>query len=87
MFLRMLAAAGAHSAEDLLTEVTAPTLVVAGERDTFTPLRYAEQMARQIRGAALLRLDGASHSAPLEQPERLQAAVLDFLARVYPDAG
>ncbi|MDB4931509.1 MAG: Beta-ketoadipate enol-lactone hydrolase [Myxococcaceae bacterium] len=85
MFLRMLAAAGAHTAEDLLPEITAPALIVAGERDTFTPVRYAEQLARQIHGATFLRLDGASHTAPLEQPERLQAAVLAFLDRVYGD--
>lgn len=87
MFLRMLSAAGAHTAEDLLPDVTAPTLVVAGERDTFTPVRYAEQMARQIPDARFLRLDGASHTAPLEQPERLQSEVLRFLAEVYADAG
>lgn len=87
VFLRMLAAAGAHNAEDLLPDVTAPTLVIAGDRDTFTPVRYAEQMARQIRGAELLRLDGGSHTAPLEQPERVGAAVLAFLARVEADAG
>ena len=61
--------------------------MVAGERDNFTPLRYAEQMERQIRGATFVRLDGASHTAPLEQPERLQEEVLRFLARVYADAG
>ena len=58
-----------------------------GERDTFTPVRYAEQMARQIAGATFLRLDGGSHTAPLEQPERLHAEVLRFLARVYGDEG
>jgi len=84
VFLRMLAAAGSHTAEDLLPDITAPTLVIAGDRDTFTPIRYAEQMARQIRGAELVRLDGGSHTAPLEQPERVQSAVQSFLARVYP---
>ena len=44
-------------------------------------------MARQIRGATFVRLDGASHTAPLEQPERLQDEVLRFLSRVHADAG
>ena len=82
MFLRMLKAAGEHSAEDLLPDVTAPALVVAGERDTFTPLRYAEQMARQIQRATLVVLKGGSHTAPLEQPELLSTAVREFLATV-----
>ena len=86
-FFRMLSAAGAHTAEDILHAVSAPALVIAGERDTFTPMRYAEQMARQIPDATLLRLAGGSHTAPLEQPSLVEDAVLSFLARVHGDAG
>ena len=87
MFLRMLAAAGAHSAEDLLPDIDRPTLVVAAERDSFTPTRWAEQMARQIPGAELLRVEGGSHAAPIEQPALINDRVLRFLSeRVYPSA-
>lgn len=78
-FFRMLAAAGAHSAEDLLPTIRVPTLVVAAENDSFTPVRYAEQMARQIPGATLVRLAGASHAAPLEQRDEVARAVQGFL--------
>lgn len=81
MFFRMLRAAGAHSAETLLPSVRAPTLVVAAERDTFTPVRYAEQMARQIPDAEILLVRGASHAAPIEQPELINRRVVDFLER------
>lgn len=81
MFFKMLRAAGEHSAEDLLTRITAPTLVVAAERDTFTPVRYAEQMARQIPDAELLMVYGASHTAPIEQPELIDHRVVGFLER------
>lgn len=81
MFFRMLTAAGVHTAEDILTSVEAPTLVVAAERDTFTPVRYAEQMARQIPGAELLFVARGSHTAPIEQPEVINPKVMDFLAR------
>lgn len=80
LFFRMLAAAGAHSAEDLLPSIRVPTLVIAAERDSFTPVRYAEQMARQIPGATLVRLEGASHAAPLEQRDEVAQAVQRFLA-------
>lgn len=87
MFLRMLAAAGAHSAEDLLPDIDCPTLVVAAELDSFTPTRWAEQMARQIPHAELLRVEGGSHAAPIEQPALINDRVLRFLSeRVYPDA-
>src|SRR5205814_1658570 len=51
MFLRMLRAAGAHSAESWLGEVDVPTLVVAGEKDTFTPPSLSTVMAERIPGA------------------------------------
>ncbi len=85
MFFRMLHAAGVHSAEDILASVKTPVLVVAGTRDTFTPSRYAEQMGRQIPGAELLLVPEGSHTVPLEQPERVNSRVLEFLAkRVFP---
>ncbi len=87
MFFTMLRAAGDHSAEDLLTAVRAPTLVVAAERDTFTPTRYAEQMARQIPYAEILMVAGATHTAPIEQPELISRRVVDFLERRVDPAG
>ena len=69
LFLRMLRAAGEHSAEDVLRDVKVPVLVVAGERDTFTPAALSERMAEEIPGAELLMLAGGSHAAPLEQKE------------------
>lgn len=88
MFLAMLSAAGTHTAEDLLPDLRCPTLVVAAGRDTFTPVRYAEQMARQIPGAEMLSIPDGSHAAFLEQHELVNARLLEFLAaRVYPPAG
>lgn len=87
-FFRMVRAAGEHTAEDILPAITAPVLVVAAERDTFTPTRYAEQMARQIPGAELLRVVEGSHTAPLEQPTLINQRILEFLGeRVFPDGG
>ncbi len=81
LFFKMLRAAGEHSAENLLSAIRAPALVVAAERDTFTPTRYAEQMARQIPGAELLMVPGGSHSAPIEQPDLIDRRVIEFLER------
>ncbi len=78
-FLRMVQAAGEHSAEDMLPTVRVPTLVIAAERDSFTPSRLAEQMARQIPNARYLMIDGGTHAAPIEQPAAVNAAVTQFL--------
>jgi pimeloyl-ACP methyl ester carboxylesterase len=80
VFLRMLQYAGAHDAAGFLPDVDAPTLVVAAERDTFTPMELADEMARTIPDAELEVIDEASHAAPVEQPDRIADRVEEFLS-------
>jgi pimeloyl-ACP methyl ester carboxylesterase len=70
-----------HDASDLLERIRVPTLVVAGERDLFTPLRRSREMAAKIPGAELLVLREGSHAALVEQPELLALSVEKFLLR------
>jgi pimeloyl-ACP methyl ester carboxylesterase len=86
-FLSMLAAAGEHSAVDLLPSVGVPTLVVAGERDGFTPADLSRAMAAAIPGAELHVVQDGSHTAPLERPEEVGRTVRDFLARRVAERG
>ncbi len=74
-------AAQRHSARDLLPTITAPTLVVAGGRDTFTPRHLSEHMARTIPGAELLHLPEATHTGLLEFPDEIGRGLEDFLER------
>jgi pimeloyl-ACP methyl ester carboxylesterase len=82
MFLRMLRAAGDHTAEDWLQEVDVPVLIVAGERDTFTPPSLSQLMAERIPGAELLMVAGGSHVAPIEQPDLVGSRIRAFIERV-----
>jgi pimeloyl-ACP methyl ester carboxylesterase len=79
MFLRMVRAAGEHTAEDLLPQIKVPTLIVAGDKDTFTPAFLAESMAKAIPGAELLMVKNGTHVAPLEQPELVDGTIARFL--------
>jgi pimeloyl-ACP methyl ester carboxylesterase len=81
LFVAMLAAAGQHSADDLLPEVAAPTLVIAGERDGFTPPERSRAMAASIPGCELLEIPNGSHTAPIERPSLVDWTVRDFVAR------
>lgn len=86
IFLAMLRHAGEHTAEDLLERITAPTLVISAERDTFTPPVLAQHMAETIPGAELFSLRGASHAAPIEQPVAIQLRIDKFLReRIEPE--
>jgi pimeloyl-ACP methyl ester carboxylesterase len=81
MFLRMLRAAGAHSAGDLLPNISVPVLVVAGERDTFTPAFLAHAMAEAIPRGELLMVPSGTHVTPIEQPGLVSAGIEEFLRR------
>ena len=78
MFLRMLQAAGEHSAEDVLPTVRVPALVIAGDRDSFTPPRLAEKMARDLPFGEILMMS-ATHVAPLEQRALVEERINTFL--------
>jgi 3-oxoadipate enol-lactonase len=63
---------------ELLSKVTAPTLIIAGKSDIATPIENAEYIKRRIAGATLVALD-AAHISNVEQPASFTAAVLEFL--------
>ncbi len=65
-----------------LSALAVPTLVVVGEKDVLTPPAAAESLAARIRGAKLVRIEGAGHLSNLEKPELFNAAVRSFLAEL-----
>jgi 3-oxoadipate enol-lactonase len=62
---------------DLLTNIKAPTLVIAGRHDNATPVSAAEHIRSHIAGAALTLLD-AAHISNVEQAADFTAEVLGF---------
>lgn len=78
-FVKVLEAATEHSAEDVLPDIAVPTLVIAGEKDGFTPPDLSHRMAEEIPGAELLSIERGSHTAPLERPGMVAGAILRFL--------
>jgi len=81
LFTAMLSAAGQHSAEELLPDINAPTLVVVGARDGFTPPERGRAMAAAIPSAELLEIPNASHTAPIEHPHLVDWTIVDFMTR------
>ena len=79
LFIDMLAAAGRHTARELLSSVNVPTLILAGDQDGFTPLSLSEEMHRLVPGSRLHIVRGGSHTAPIERPREVGRAVGDFL--------
>lgn len=87
LFTAMLSAAGQHSAESLLPDIEAPTLVVVGAQDGITPAERGIAMARAIPAAELLEVPNASHTAPIERPHLVDWTIRDFIARKVDASG
>ena len=79
IFRQTLSELAAHDPRDVLSQIEVPTLVIAAERDAFTPRAQAEEMARQIPQAELLMVRGGTHYAPLEYPELINLRIEKFL--------
>lgn len=63
-------------------KVQAPTIVICGEEDEMTPLRYSQFLADQIEGASLTVIPNAGHMVMLENPFEVETALVDFLSRL-----
>lgn len=62
-----------------LGEIAVPALVVNGDEDRLTPLKYGEYLATNIPGAVLKIIHGAGHLAMLEKAAEVNAVIAAFL--------
>jgi 3-oxoadipate enol-lactonase len=65
-----------------LGRIGCPVLIVQGLADRLTPPGGSVKMARGLRRARLLMLEGAGHNIQIEQPVALANAALGFFAGV-----
>ena len=58
--------------------ITAPTLVMCGDRDPLVPVAQAADLARTVRDGRLFVAPGAGHDLANERPEACASVMLDF---------
>lgn len=68
---------------ETVSKIRVPTLVVCGQDDKLTPLRYSQYLADQIPAARLAVIPDAGHIVMLEQPQAVANALTDFLSGIY----
>lgn len=66
----------------LLPGLCVPALVIVGDHDSWAPRAVTDQLMASLPDAELLRLPGAGHLPNLEDPERFNAALRAFVAKV-----
>ena len=65
-----------------LEHIRAPTLVFQGTEDPLVPKRHGEEIARRVRGARLVLLEGVGHSFPwVDGRDRMREEIVAFLSR------
>ena len=69
----------AWNIEDCLARIRCPVLAVQGEDDEYGTMAQMDAIGRRVPQARLLRLPACGHSPHRDQPERVIAAVVDFL--------
>lgn len=60
--------------------ITVPVLLIEGGGDKLLPAGWAAQIAGRIDGARSAVIAGAGHCPQIEQPEQLNALLLEYLA-------
>ncbi|MDQ0472942.1 alpha/beta fold hydrolase [Labrys wisconsinensis] len=65
---------------DELATIATPALVVSGAQDTIRPTALSRRIVERMPNAHQIEVEGAAHLVPVEQPDRANRLILDFLA-------
>ena len=63
-----------------IQNINLPTLVMCGEQDTMTPVKYADYLSENIPGARKVIVPGASHFVQLQKYKQVNAGIEEFVA-------
>lgn len=69
---------------ELLPSLPCPVLAVVGEQDTVIPPAAAKAMAEAAKDGEAVVVPGAAHLSPMERPDEVNEALLDWLRRKVP---
>lgn len=67
--------------QERLARITCPTLVISADRD-YTPVSLKQAYVGRMPNARLVVIEDSRHATPLDQPERFNTTLLDFLEQV-----
>ena len=63
-------------------QIKLPTLIICGESDVMTPVKYASYLGAKIANSKVVIVPGAGHFVLAEKPEVVNKAIGDFLAGI-----
>jgi len=64
---------------DRVPEIKAPVLLLCGDKDVMTPVKYSQYLADRIPGSRMVIIPGAGHMVFLQKPEEVNREIDDFV--------
>jgi pimeloyl-ACP methyl ester carboxylesterase len=75
-------ACDAYYLSEKLGNVKSPTMILVGEEDKMTPLRFSEELRDGISESEIEVVQGAGHMVPLEKPVEVAELMRSYFKRV-----
>jgi pimeloyl-ACP methyl ester carboxylesterase len=72
----------AYDGEPVLPRITCPTLIISGQKDGVTPIKYQEGMHERIQGSEFVLVPYGSHCTQLDFPEFVNLRIEKFYSRL-----
>lgn len=81
-YAQLCRALAVHDVRNDLEDIRLPLLLIAGERDTSTPIANVELVAESVPGAELHVISDVAHQISIAAPGDVAVLLLNFLQRV-----
>ncbi len=75
-----------YDIKDQLHRITAPVLITVGRHDWITPVEASERIASRVPDGRLVVFERSGHSPQIEEADRWERTVRDFLHEVGADS-
>jgi len=64
---------------EMISDILLPTLILVGEQDLMTPVKYSNYLHEKLTNSALHVIKNAGHSVMLEQPGQFNAHIKEWM--------
>jgi pimeloyl-ACP methyl ester carboxylesterase len=84
IFMGMMEELMRFDGEDILPLITVPTLIISGEKDNITPMKFQIEFHHKIAGSEYVLVPHGSHCTQLDFPDYINARMEEFLKKTAP---
>ena len=78
-YMNQAAAMEAHDTRELLNKITVPTLIFGASKDRMIPIVHQEFLHEKIPNSKLEIIEGCGHGFTLEEPEKVNELMWNFI--------